>query len=179
MLTTPQSIFPEINRLITDRRLSSEPIFIPVINESGATADNCSEEVRKKISIDGGKAVFGWKIWLFPNVLFECIPHAVWGSKDNSLIDVTPNVEGENNVLFIQDDTVFFRDIPLPALRYAILENKLVSDFIAVSSRCDLLFTEICKSAIPGMPIDNDEFYDLMELKGAMFNDIVIKYGKI
>lgn len=54
---------------------------------------------------DGGEAVYGWCLWLFPGVWVEAEFHTVWRSSDDELIDVTPKVGGEKAIMFVIDPT--------------------------------------------------------------------------
>lgn len=68
----------------------------------GAIAGECFHNVLNKLKSDGGIIVYGWLIWEWPRVYIEAEHHAIW-EKDGALIDVTPHVNGEPNVLFLPD----------------------------------------------------------------------------
>jgi DNA-directed RNA polymerase subunit E'/Rpb7 len=61
--------------------------------------DNCEAEQIKT----GSEIVYGWVIWQDKKHSFiEAEFHAVF-KKDSKLIDITPRVDGEKKVLFVED----------------------------------------------------------------------------
>ena len=63
--------------------------------------DNCEAEQLKT----GCEIIYGWVIWQNKNMNFiEAEFHAVV-KKENEFIDITPRVDGEKKILFVQDTT--------------------------------------------------------------------------
>jgi hypothetical protein len=89
--------------------------------------------VRRKIDRDGGSIQHGWSIWERPGIFIEGIFHAVWISPDGTLIDVTPEVDNEKEILFLPDPVRIFDEQKfnrLNNIRMAILDHPLVHDFL-------------------------------------------------
>lgn len=53
---------------------------------------------------NGGKVIYGHKIWALKNEYFEAQPHAVWEALDGKITDITFNTTGEQTILFLRDN---------------------------------------------------------------------------
>ncbi|WP_165190538.1 hypothetical protein [Caulobacter soli] len=88
-------------------RLSSSP---PVLLQLTETTENykagfCHANVLHQVKHHGGHQVYGWMIWEGTNFV-EAEFHSVWQSGENSeLLDITPRIDGEFEVLFLPDPT--------------------------------------------------------------------------
>lgn len=69
----------------------------------GYKATHCYDNVRHYVSHHGGEAVFGWIIWKDTDFQFEAEHHAVWKAPSGKLFDITPRVDGEQQILFLPD----------------------------------------------------------------------------
>jgi hypothetical protein len=150
-----------------EKGLTATPTFVRVQPSAVALTDNCSFEVSQVIAINGGNRVYGWKIWLWPGIFYEAIPHCVWRSATGELLDVTPNTDGELSILFVDDPSNIFEDAPLPSVRKAISPLPEVLDFLRISDQFAARFVELSQRLRPGTLIDDDLFYQLQDRKQA------------
>lgn len=66
---------------------------------------------------EGATPVFGWLVWELTGFWLEAQRHAVL-DRDDTLVDITPPIDGETSVLFIRDpDWVFDYANPKPPRR--------------------------------------------------------------
>jgi hypothetical protein len=106
--TTPDSVNENVKKLVEKLGLKTEPVFVPVKDTDGHKKSDCFYNVRRKIEKEGGDILYGWNVWEYPEKLIEGEFHAVWVSPNGNLIDITPKVDGETEILFI----------PAPGMNY-------------------------------------------------------------
>lgn len=76
--------------------------YVEVRPAPGARPLNCHLNVAAHARRAGGRIVYGWLIWEGPEHLqFE--HHAVWESPQGGFVDVTPQQDGERQILFLPD----------------------------------------------------------------------------
>lgn len=80
-----------------------KPQFVPVINDEYGLYGWCSTGVAEKVKHNGGKILFGWTIWEWPNVLLTAEFHSLWSDQSGTLIDITPKPQGETSIVFVPD----------------------------------------------------------------------------
>ncbi|MGY3236685.1 hypothetical protein ACVMAJ_003575 [Bradyrhizobium sp. USDA 4448] len=79
-----------------------EPVYVPVVPETGAQAGWCFRNVANVVARDGGEAVYGVCIWA--NDLFATAEfHAIHRRSDVVLTDPTPKPDGDRDILFAVD----------------------------------------------------------------------------
>ena len=100
--TAPQAVSAPIVSLCGEINPDQTPVWVPVRPDPVAIVNECFNNVLAKVARDGGAIVYGWLIWEWPRVLIDAEHHAVWQQHD-SLIDITPHVNGEPKVLFLPD----------------------------------------------------------------------------
>ncbi|WP_163158052.1 hypothetical protein [Bradyrhizobium uaiense] len=100
--TTPNSISAAVASLCDELSPDHRPVRVPVRSGSGTVIGECFHNVQAKVAKDGGSITYGWLIWEWPRVFVEAEHHAVWND-GNALIDVTPHIHGEFDVLFLPD----------------------------------------------------------------------------
>lgn len=84
---------------------SSDPQYVPVVDDTHGLYGWCSDGVAEKIKFDGGTHAFGWIVWEWPNAIWTAEFHDVWKNPDGELIDITPKPGGESSILFVYDHT--------------------------------------------------------------------------
>lgn len=84
------------------------PIVVPVEPAPSALPLKCYFNVRDVIAKEGGEAYFGWSFYNSSDGIFMAQHHAVWKRPDGTFLDVTPNVIGSSNILFMSDPRVPF-----------------------------------------------------------------------
>ncbi|WFU79396.1 SEC-C metal-binding domain-containing protein [Bradyrhizobium sp. CIAT3101] len=100
--TAPKVVSPAITALCREVSPQHQPLLVPVRPEPSATIGECFNNVNQKIGRDGGTIAYGWLIWEWPRVIVEAEHHAVWDT-GGALIDITPHVHNESDVLFLPD----------------------------------------------------------------------------
>jgi len=53
------------------------PVYLRVDPEADCEPMACFAKVRRKVDRDGGRAQFGWAIWIWPRIVIEAEHHAV------------------------------------------------------------------------------------------------------
>lgn len=99
--TTPASI-THVEEIFA-QELGGKPQFVPVVEDRYGLYGWCSDGVIEKIKHDGGLIRFGWTIWEWPGIFLTAEFHAVWGSPNGNLVDITPKPQGETRILFVED----------------------------------------------------------------------------
>lgn len=105
--TTPV-IFPhvpyDIRDICTAELGADEFHLVPVHADADADPKNYVENVARRMSSDGGRAMFGWRIRTTP--LYLAAEFHGMHQTDTGFIDVTPNRRRESFVVFVPDRTV-------------------------------------------------------------------------
>lgn len=83
----------------------------------------------------------------------EAEAHAIWESPDNQLIDITPHVPAEKQILFLLDDTVVYIGTPIPSHRQALTNSPLVAELITLYNKKDEI-AATCTVATYEIPIE-------------------------
>lgn len=91
------------------RELSeAEPQLVAVVAYENSKPLQCYFNVQAAAQDGLGQPLFGWLIWLFPNIWIEAHHHAVIMRTDGSLCDVTPPKDGEKQIVFLPDSSTPF-----------------------------------------------------------------------
>jgi len=92
------------------------PVQLQVSPAEGAEVGWCIRNVECQIQRHGGSMEYGWISWGAPELFYEAEFHAVWRRPDHVLVDVTPQRDGETEILFsrsdVADDFNFYDDRP-------------------------------------------------------------------
>lgn len=104
---TPSNITNEVLEFCTSITKNPDPQFTTITPSKGAEPSECYFNVKRHVEIHGGEIVYGWAIWYWEGVFIEAEHHAVWSSK-GELLDITPPLEKENEILFLTDDSKIF-----------------------------------------------------------------------
>jgi hypothetical protein len=104
-------------------------IFIDNIEFKDSIKADCFNNVQKKISQDGGDAVFGWIIWELSGVILQAEFHSVW-KKDNILFDVTSYDVKANKIIFVEDNQNIYDGKRVNNKFYKILDGLEVDMYI-------------------------------------------------
>jgi SEC-C motif len=113
----------------------AKPVLLPIKDEAGAIPLECFSNVRSKVSKEGGRIVFGWAIWEWPNVYVEAEHHAVYEGPDGcEWLDITPS-ETPNifTRVFIEDASAVYdfqnEGIRRDNHRLALHNDPLIQEF--------------------------------------------------
>jgi hypothetical protein len=64
---------------------------------------DCFNIVARKVARDGGTIQHGWSIGEWPTIMLEAEFHGVWVSASGELIDLTPQADPPDRILFLPD----------------------------------------------------------------------------
>lgn len=106
--TTPSLISAEVRNFCSKVAKKSEPYYVDIAPADNALFDQCYYNVEDVIKKNGGSILFGWLIWMTPNVFIEAEHHAIWKDGVGTCVDVTPRRDSETSVLFLQDQKAKF-----------------------------------------------------------------------
>lgn len=133
------------------KSLGGEAIMIDVVPGEGAIEDQCFYNT----IMSGEKPVFGWLIWELTGFWLEAVRHAVV-ERDGVLVDVTPPVDGETQMVFVRDDGWEFDYLtPKPtrrAPRYLLTDDADVARWAKLSDEFDTF--KFRHSAFKGQKIE-------------------------
>lgn len=102
LITTPQVIADPI-RAYCQKVANAEPVFVPVRPTVDAKILECFPNVYR---FQEGTPQHGWLIWeCGPGLYIKLEEHCVTRIA-GSLVDITPQMDGEDQILFLPDDTV-------------------------------------------------------------------------
>jgi len=128
--TTPKIDDVRVIEFCREVAPASRCSYVQVITENNAIHRDCFNNVSKKIAADGGTMQLGWTIWLRPNVLLSADCHAVWVNNENVMIDITPQPDGEERILFLPDNTIDSIEFRIPSKYKALTKSPLVAEFV-------------------------------------------------
>ena len=131
--TTPATIGKHLQRLATRILRGGTFVYVPVIAEPSAQINECFLNVEAQIRKHGGRTIFGWQIWEWPNVLVEAEFHAVWQNPEGELIDITPKEGRESRILFLPDSSRVYTGRPIDNIRVPLRDEPLIRHFIVAS----------------------------------------------
>ncbi|MDR1324963.1 MAG: hypothetical protein LBK00_02885 [Treponema sp.] len=131
-MITPQRINRKIRLFLEKMGVCSTPIFVNVEPVEWALYDECFLNVQKMVEKCGGKMIVGWAI-SETSILIEAIYHAVYQTKENSVIDITPQVLQNKKILFVEDINVPYVGATKDNYRLNITDNPIVDDFISIN----------------------------------------------
>ncbi len=137
---SPKAVNPQVNRLLDLMNAEFEPEIVNVKVEPTAKLASCFFNVKEKIERDGGKIHYGWVIWQH-SYLIEAEHHAVWEDMNENLLDITPQKEHFDTIMFVPDNSnVFNGQMAQPNIRLNTTNNRLIDDFIIYASTIDKLY---------------------------------------
>lgn len=152
--TTPTRITDKIMELCRGIVPDIEPIYVSVEVAEWSLMNECFPNVQRMVREQGGQQVNGWAIWQCANIFAEAEAHSVWQSPEGELIDITPHVNGESQVLFLRDDTLVYSGQSIGNVRLALTGSPLAAELVDLGNEIDAVMcsykpgTEIPLSAL-------------------------------
>lgn len=140
--TTPVKVTDKIMELCGGIVEGTEPVYLPVEAPEWSLPSECFPNVQRMVREQGGKQINGWAIWQWANVLVEAEAHAVWDSPEGKLIDITPHINGEREILFLRDDDMVYQGNTIASIRKALTSSQLVAEFIWLMNERDRIMCE-------------------------------------
>ena len=120
-------------------KLSLEPaieVKVDYKNFPDSKMLECYENVENVVKKFGGNIYYGWILW--QNYIYlDAEFHAIWKKPDGTLLDVTPQPDGEKLIVFVPDNTINYRGFPIRNRRFPCIKsenvNKLLELYNSVS----------------------------------------------
>ena len=131
-LQTPPSITPIVSDFC--KQISNQnPIYIDIASTPFSQMNECFYNVEKQVKKKGGKSIFGWKIWIWPEHFIEAEFHSIWADQNHSYVDITPDDCGYKQILFLPDSSTTFEGYRVKTKRKNLSNNPLVNDIFLLS----------------------------------------------
>lgn len=127
-LSTPKIIDSDVISFCKYLGNTNNPYYLKTEPFHWSRVNCCDLNVKKATIEQGGEIVFGFKIWSIPKLYIEASLHCIWENSNGDLIDITPNEDGEETVLFLPEprlNTVRLKsrgDMPILALKETLVE---------------------------------------------------------
>lgn len=102
---------------------------------------------------NGGQQIWGWIIWQRANILLDAEAHAIWQSPTGEIIDITPHIGQESQILFLQDASVQYRGNIIPSIYKPLTDSPLVKEFIELLDLKNCIASEASERLFT-LPID-------------------------
>ena len=134
MLTrAPRAVSDSIRNLVESIVPGGQPTFVEIVPRAGGTVNECFATVADQVAEAGGRIQHGWALWEWPGVLVEAEFHAVWVAPDNSLLCVTPRLDGERRILFLSEPNRVFSGELVDNVRLPLSGNPKVTEWITLA----------------------------------------------
>jgi len=133
LASTPKEIDESVADFCKEVVKDSLPYYVNVVPEPWSEANECFHNVAKKVESEGGNIIYGWQVWLWPEVFIEAEFHAIWQSPSGECIDITPKQCQSDNILFIPDSKMTYQGADVDNIRNKLSPNKLIDDFITLA----------------------------------------------
>ncbi|TXX97358.1 SEC-C domain-containing protein [Vibrio mimicus] len=130
---TPKEIDEVVMAFCNEVVAGSNPYYVNVLPDSWAKPNECFPNVARKVEAEQGKIVYGWQVWVWPDIFIEAEFHAIWQSPAGEFIDITPKQCKSSNILFIPAPELKYHGTDVDNIRKSLSQNKLVDDFILLS----------------------------------------------
>lgn len=127
----PDKTNENIKKLVSKLGIEIEPMILDIIPDADAEYGSCFVNVLNKVREEKGEIIYGWQFCEYPYMI-EAEFHAVWKSPNGQLIDITPSISNENQILFIIDKSRVFQGESIDNIRFNTTTNELVDDIIRV-----------------------------------------------
>lgn len=129
--TTPENISERVREFCSEINDACSPTFVDVEPFHNAGLNECFYNVRDYVALNGGHQVFGWIIWEWTSFFIEAEYHSIWADNSMKFLDITPKIDGEKRILFLQDNKLKF-DFNRPKWRDN--KRKAVHPDVAISN---------------------------------------------
>lgn len=140
---------------------------------------DCYENVKSHFKKLGGEIIWGWSLWIWPNVFIEAFHHAVWKSPTGILIDITPDSTSTfDSHLFVIDQESTFDDNMerYENKRMPLNEDPLVIEYFRINEQLNFMMSQ----QSPGYFEEFNPSSDLIAMqvrKEYIEMQLLMKYG--
>ncbi len=143
-IAPPNERAPHIRNICASINAKGRVLRMPIEAEADCKVRECFNNVSVKVQRDGGRVVYGWTIWEWPNVYVEAAHHAVYAPSRGHWRDITPADDGDTERVFLEDGAADKSDdVRRRTIRFALSKSPLVLDFLkAAEATDDILFSQ-------------------------------------
>lgn len=131
----PNFVSQELKKACLHVAGNDEPIFLEVKPREEYKINKCAYNAKLEAESVGGQVIFGWAVFVWENVMYDFIGHAVV-EVEGQYYCVTPTKKGENKVLFVPDDSISFDfndpDSRLPSCEVPISKRLEVKKLLEI-----------------------------------------------
>lgn len=184
LVTVPRKITKEIKKFANQITKKTDLKILTIQPDINSENGECFKNVENYIQKNDGDIQYGWIIWETPNVMLEAEFHAVCKLPNGDLLDITPTNDGEKEILFLPDNGMKYNGEKIDNIRYPILKNNIVLQFIKNSEKMNKEMAKLGDkftrndslnifNEIPNYDEINKQFIDLI-IKNRGANDICI-----
>jgi len=125
----PTVISTELKQACLKVAGNEKPYLLEVNPKKEYKINKCAYNAKIEAESVGGRIIFGWAIFIWENVMFDFIGHAVV-EVEGQYYCVTPSIKADTKVLFLSDDSISF-DFENP-------NSRLPSCEIPISKRLEV-----------------------------------------
>lgn len=140
---TPKRIDDTVKQFCKSIAPNSKPKYIRVCPETWCKQNDCYNNVMQKVAESGGKRQLGWRIQAvidpLPKYMIEAVHHAIWITEDGERIDITPQPNAGNRIVFLPDDSINLEEYRIGEIYQALFDWPEVIEYIRL---CNLESTE-------------------------------------
>ncbi|MEK8217154.1 hypothetical protein [Paenibacillus sp. FSL L8-0463] len=112
----------------------SIPEYVQLRPESWCIQNDCYDNVKQKVEDCGGKRQLGWRIQVvpdpYPKYMIEAVHHAIWISETGEKIDITPQPDSANRIVFVSDDSTKIGKHRIGEKYHALLNCPIVNEYV-------------------------------------------------
>jgi GTPase involved in cell partitioning and DNA repair len=135
LVTVPRKITKEIKKFANQITKKPNLIILTIQPDINSENGECFKNVEDYIKSNDGEIQYGWIIWETPNIMLEAEFHAVLKLPNGNLLDITPTNDREKEILFVPDNLIKYNGEKIDNIRYPILKNNIVFQFIKNSEK--------------------------------------------
>ena len=127
-----------------------EPLSVPFVIKPDCGFSQCWLNVQTMIQREGGGLVIGRIIWQQESGLWLHLEaHAIWRTPDGRLVDPTPKVESETEVVFVEDDFKYVGEVMIPSKYIVMSKSPKVRRFVEVLEQRAAIINAILSGSRP------------------------------
>lgn len=132
----------EVAPKITDKLIATlaqlgygKPEIVPAIPRYGAAQSQCWLNVVAAIQAEEGTLISGRTVWKQVDGLWiQLEAHAVWEKADGTIVDPTPKMDGETEIVFVREP-LEFQGYLIPPIYHVQSKQKPVKNFIELTTK--------------------------------------------
>ncbi|NRB82074.1 MAG: SEC-C domain-containing protein [Saccharospirillaceae bacterium] len=106
-ITIPQIMTVNLKQACAEISNTNPPVFIEKKLTSKSELNHCVLNAQAEAEIVEGKVIYGWQVFVWENVLFQFVAHAIV-ELENRLYCVTHSKYADKQILFVPDDLMTF-----------------------------------------------------------------------